>query len=156
MTLEKRTVLAREIMSSPVITINGEAPVSEAARVMLERNIGSLPVVDSDGKYLGMITENMLMPAEEGVPFMRGTILRLLGEAVGDVDMIEETIVSVRDKPVSEAADKHFPSAKPDTHMGEITDALVTRDRNHVVILDDHRPVGIVSRHDLLRAYLDG
>jgi len=45
-----------EVMTSPVITVEGDLPVEEAARVMVEHKIGSLPVMD-DGKLVGIITE---------------------------------------------------------------------------------------------------
>ena len=45
------------IMTPDPITINAEAPIAEAARVMLEHKIGGLPVVSGDGRLVGIITE---------------------------------------------------------------------------------------------------
>jgi acetoin utilization protein AcuB len=46
----------REVMSSPPITVSEDAPLEEAARLMVERKIGCLPVM-RDGDLVGMITE---------------------------------------------------------------------------------------------------
>ncbi len=46
----------REVMSSPVVTVSEEAPLEEAARLMVEKKIGCLPVM-RDGDLVGMITE---------------------------------------------------------------------------------------------------
>jgi acetoin utilization protein AcuB len=46
----------REVMSSPPITVFEDAPLEEAARVMVEKKIGCLPVM-RDGTLVGMITE---------------------------------------------------------------------------------------------------
>ncbi|MGD9099836.1 MAG: CBS and ACT domain-containing protein [Anaerolineae bacterium] len=46
----------REVMSSPPITVLEDAPLEEAARVMVEKKIGCLPVM-SNGLLVGMITE---------------------------------------------------------------------------------------------------
>jgi len=46
----------REVMSSPPITVPEDAPLEEAARVMVERKIGCLPVM-RDGMLVGLITE---------------------------------------------------------------------------------------------------
>jgi acetoin utilization protein AcuB len=46
----------RQIMSRPVITVEGVCPVEEAARVMVENKIGCLPVMDGE-KLVGIITE---------------------------------------------------------------------------------------------------
>jgi len=46
----------REVMSSPPITVFEDAPLEEAARVMVEKKVGCLPVM-RDGTLVGMITE---------------------------------------------------------------------------------------------------
>ena len=46
----------REVMSSPPITVSEDAPLEEAARVMVEKKIGCLPVM-RNGVLVGMITE---------------------------------------------------------------------------------------------------
>lgn len=51
-------MLAHEIMSRHVITIDADAPVSEAVATMLSHRIGGLPVVDSAGKLVGMVSES--------------------------------------------------------------------------------------------------
>ncbi len=55
-----RTVRVREVMTKPVITISPEAPVKEAARLMMEKKIGCLPVVDGE-KFVGVITETDIL-----------------------------------------------------------------------------------------------
>lgn len=46
----------QEVMSSPAITVAEDAPIEEAARLMIEKEIGCLPVL-RDGKLVGVITE---------------------------------------------------------------------------------------------------
>ena len=46
-----------ELMTTSVVTTGMEDSLREAARTMMERRIGSLPVVDADGRVLGIITE---------------------------------------------------------------------------------------------------
>lgn len=52
--LQSRTV--RDIMSGDPITVSAHAPVTEAARVMSEHQVHECPVVDGDGRLVGMIT----------------------------------------------------------------------------------------------------
>src|SRR5215472_17557263 len=49
---------ARELMSSPPVTIGPEANVRKAAKLMHERRIKRLPVVDGDGRLLGVISRS--------------------------------------------------------------------------------------------------
>jgi acetoin utilization protein AcuB len=52
----------REVMSSPPVTVSEDAPLEEAARVMVERKIGCLPVM-RDGTLVGVITETDIFEA---------------------------------------------------------------------------------------------
>ena len=48
---------ARQIMTRQVITIDPEASIVEAANTMLQYHIGGLPVVDTAGKLVGIVSE---------------------------------------------------------------------------------------------------
>jgi acetoin utilization protein AcuB len=50
------TLVVKDVMTTDVITTSPETPLAEAARVLMERKIGSLPVV-KDGRLVGIITE---------------------------------------------------------------------------------------------------
>jgi CBS domain-containing protein len=52
----KATTKVDSIMLRDVITIGPDDPLADAARVLLERNIGSLPVVRSNGSLVGIVT----------------------------------------------------------------------------------------------------
>jgi acetoin utilization protein AcuB len=56
------TIRMRQIMSRPVITVEGDCPLEEAARIMVENNISSLPVMDGN-KLVGIITETVVFKA---------------------------------------------------------------------------------------------
>ncbi len=48
--------IASAVMSRPVCTVDVATPLSEAARMLLDRRIGCLPVVDADGRLVGIVT----------------------------------------------------------------------------------------------------
>lgn len=55
-----KTIRVKEVMSQNVITIAPDVSVKEAARVMIEKKIGCLPVVESD-ELVGLITETDIL-----------------------------------------------------------------------------------------------
>ena len=59
--LEART--AGTAMTSPALTISPERPVAEAAGVMVDEGVNRLPVVDRDGKLVGIVTRADLVRA---------------------------------------------------------------------------------------------
>jgi acetoin utilization protein AcuB len=52
-----------DVMTSPVHTIDAGADVAEAARIMVERRVGALPVADANGGLAGIVTETDLLKA---------------------------------------------------------------------------------------------
>ena len=56
------TIRMRQIMSRPVIAVEGDCPLEEAARIMVENTISCLPVMDGD-KLVGIITETDVFKA---------------------------------------------------------------------------------------------
>ena len=61
------SVSVSRVMSSPAIVIDAKATVREAARVMAEKKIGCLPVMDDMGRLLGIVTEiDILRVVAEG------------------------------------------------------------------------------------------
>jgi len=60
---------AGDIMTSPVETVREDCSLEDAARTMLDRGIGCLPVVDADGALAGVLTESDFAAKEKGIPF---------------------------------------------------------------------------------------
>jgi CBS domain-containing protein len=54
-------IVARDVMTSPAVTIEADAAVAAAARVMTEHRVGWLPVVDCDGHALGTVSRRDLL-----------------------------------------------------------------------------------------------
>jgi CBS domain-containing protein len=59
---------ARDVMVTPVITVKPNSPVREAAKIFLERRISAVPVVDEQGKLVGIISEGDLLHRFEAGP----------------------------------------------------------------------------------------
>ena len=51
-------LLVKEVMTSDVTTIQGDTLIADAARMMVDRKLGCLPVVDAAGEPIGIITES--------------------------------------------------------------------------------------------------
>jgi CBS domain-containing protein len=54
-------VFIQDVMTSPVETIHRDSPADEALKLMLEKHIRHLPIVDRDGKLAGMISMRSLL-----------------------------------------------------------------------------------------------
>jgi acetoin utilization protein AcuB len=97
----------RQIMKTPVITIQPDQLVADAAQMMQQYNIRRLPVVDADGYLVGIVTDSDVREAEsaEGVLHNYSPELEEEWLAVGDV-MTHEVITIDVDATVGELAAK--------------------------------------------------
>ncbi len=68
--LDPKSMIAREVMSSPLLTISQDAPLREAAETMSKMRVRRLPVVDEKGKVVGIISTRIISYA---LPFMKTT-----------------------------------------------------------------------------------
>jgi CBS domain-containing protein len=145
---------AKDVMVSPVVTISEEASLEEAARRMLENRVGSLLVVDQEGRLVGIVTETDFLK-ERGIPFSTFRAPLLLGRFL-DGDGLERVFQEARSTRVSEIMTRPVHRVQPEAPLREVLDLMLTYDINHVPVVDEEgRPVGIISRFDLLRPLLE-
>jgi CBS domain-containing protein len=64
-----KEIKVREAMTPDPITVLPEAPVTDVARIMIDNGIGGVPVVNSEGDLLGIITESDLIVQDTDVKF---------------------------------------------------------------------------------------
>lgn len=90
-------VTARELMTQPAVTIGPDAPVAEAARLMYDRRVKRLPVVNGTGMLVGIITRVYVLSVfDQPDDQIRQEIVRnVLPEVLGAVP--EDCEVGVRD-----------------------------------------------------------
>jgi CBS domain-containing protein len=55
---------ARDVMSKPVVTVRPDTPTREIARLLVDKGISAVPVVDHNGAPIGMVSEGDLIRPE--------------------------------------------------------------------------------------------
>lgn len=146
-----KQLTASDLMSSPVRTVPTDATLDEAAGIMLEEGIGSLVIVDDEGHVAGILTDSDFGSSRTGVPFSTFRAPTLLKRWIG-ADGVEKIYREARERTVSEIMTGHVHTVQVDTTLREILDVMLRRDIKHVPVLRGDEPVGMVARHDLLKA----
>ncbi|MFN3564857.1 MAG: CBS domain-containing protein [Burkholderiaceae bacterium] len=72
-----------EIMSHPAVCVAETAPLKDAARLLVEKHIGSLPVLDSNGELVGIITETDIFKIAAGMLRARPAVRRAPAKKIG-------------------------------------------------------------------------
>ncbi|MBM3464067.1 MAG: CBS domain-containing protein [Armatimonadetes bacterium] len=146
---------ASDLMSAPVITVGPEVSVSDVARLMSDKHVGGVPVIDADQRLLGMVTEADLVVRVSG-PHVPPHI-ELLGGVIyleSPREMHEELrkAVAVTAEQIMSA---NVVTVAPDATVQEVADLMVTRKVNRILVVDDGRLVGMITRHDVVKTLVD-
>jgi CBS-domain-containing membrane protein len=147
--MEDAVMKVRDVMTKQVVSIDSEAPISLAIRLMLQKKISGLPVVDPAGNLVGVVTEgDFLRRAETGTQY---TPPRWLEFLMGPGPMARD-YVKAHGRTVSEVMTRDAKTVDEDT---QLNDVVALMERNHikrVPVLRGKKLVGIVTRANLLRA----
>lgn len=141
---------ARDVMTSPVITVGKTATVQDVAKILLEKRISAVPVVDNVGKIVGIVTEgDLLHRAEAGTEHPYSWWVHFLG---GDATMAADYVKSHATK-VADIMTSDVITATPETPLHQIAMLLEDRQIKRLPIVNKAGDlVGIVSRSNLIQA----
>lgn len=142
---------AKDIMSSPVITVTPDATVGEIAALLFERRISAVPVVEN-GRLVGIVSEADLLHRHEigtdCVARSGSWWLRLFA-----VDRSIEEYIKSHARQARDIMTREVVSVAPDTAAAQVASVLETHGIKRLPVLDDGRLVGIVSRANLLQGF---
>jgi CBS domain-containing protein len=140
---------AHQIMTRSVITVTPKTTIVDAANLMLQRHVSGLPVVDTNGKLVGIVSEgDFIRRSEIGTGRKRGRWLRfILGPGKSASDFVHE-----HGRKVSEVMTKSPLTITEDTALADIVEMMERNNVKRLPVVRDDKVVGIVSRANLLQA----
>jgi CBS domain-containing protein len=144
---------AKEIMTQPVITVGEETTLEGVAQTMLEHSIGCVPVVNTQGKLVGIVTESDFMAKEQGVPFMSFRAPSLFGEWLPPEGR-ERLYQAARNRHARNIMSNFLITATEDDTVDDLIELLIYHNMKRIPVVREDVPVGIVTRHDLLKLML--
>lgn len=140
----------KEIMTQPVVVIGEDATLEEVAQTMLDRGIGCVPVVDGEGRLTGVIVESDFTGKERGFPFSAYMAPQLLGEWVTK-EGVERIYEAARTRTAKEIMTTQPAMVTEDEEVTELVAEMIDHGMHRVPVVRDGVPVGMVTRHDLLK-----
>ena len=144
---------AKDLMTAPAITINDDATVEDAARLLLERNLSCLPVVDGQGRLVGILTHSDFGLHHRFMP-LAGNLYTLM-DSWANPDQLEEASREVRSKKVRDVMKKPVTTVQEDAPIAEMARLMATKNIHRFPVMRGTELMGIVTRHDLLKLLID-
>jgi CBS domain-containing protein len=140
---------AMDVMSRNVVTVGPDATVLQAAHLMLQRRFSGLPVIDSSGALIGIVTEgDFLRRIETGTMRSRPPWTEFLLGA----GRLAEEYTHAAGRLVGEVMSPDVTTVTEDTSLDTIVDLMERHRIKRLPVVRGLHVVGIVTRRDLLLA----
>jgi len=146
---------AADIMTTAVVTVHTNTTVQALAALLSGRGISGVPVVDLEGRMVGIVSEgDLLHRAEIGTEHRsqarRSWWLEMIHSDADDRKLRD--YVKSHARTVDEVMTREVISVAETTDLAEIASLLETKRIKRVPVVRDGKPIGIVSRANLVRA----
>lgn len=129
-------MLARDIMTQPVVAVRLNTGIAEAGRLLTRLGYTALPVVDDDNRPVGIVTEHDLL--RDRVPH--------------DPRLHPELQQRQADAAVSTVMSVPIESVTPGADVADIAEMMVRERIRTMTVVDGGRLTGIITRRDILKA----
>ena len=122
-------MLVRNRMSRPAVTVRQDADFQKALSLMQEKKLRRLPVVDDDGRLVGIVVERDLLVAA----------MRYLQSRVEVGDVMTRDVVTVG----------------PDTDLNDVARTMLERKIGGLPVVEHGRLVGIITESDIFKRFVE-
>ena len=142
-------MLAREIMTTDVVTVRLGTPVREIAALLSKRQFSGVPVAHEDGRLLGIVSESDLIhhAAIKAEPKGKWWL-----DSLSDPDAIAAAYAKSHGRTAADVMARHVATIADDATLEDVAEVLGTHNIKRVPVMREGRLVGIITRSDLVRA----
>ncbi|MEW6332919.1 MAG: CBS domain-containing protein [Thermodesulfobacteriota bacterium] len=147
-------IKARDIMTRDVVTVHPETEIIQAAKLMLDRHLNGLPVVDREGRLKGIICQSDLMTQQKKIPLPSFFVLLDSAISIASPKEIETEVRKMAAVTVSEAMTPDPVTVDPETSLEDIATLMVKHNIHTLPVFDGGKLVGVVGKADILRTLI--
>ena len=145
----------KDIMVAEVIAIQKDASVEELSALLIENRISGVPVVDKDGKLIGIATEGDLIIKDADLHFPR--YFKLLDSIIylESFNKFKKNLKKYLGTKVEDVMTTDIKTVKEDTPINEAANLMIKYNINRLPVMDEKdNMVGIVTRADIVRSMI--
>lgn len=140
----------KDILRKPAVTVPRDASMATFARAMLDNDVGCVIVVGPRGAAQGVLTVRDFVPHDPGNPFKPELAHRVFGKSIlqHGLQTLYAEARAIDAGRMMRPLDLVLEEGDP---VERAVDLMLRHDVTHIPVLQGHKPVGTVSRHDLLK-----
>lgn len=144
--------LIGDVMVQDVVTVTPDMGVKDLAELLREKGIGGAPVVNEDGDLIGIVTEGDLMALDADLHFPH--YIQFLDSLIyiESTKKFEERLKKAVAATVGDIMTPDVYTVRPDDPVRKAATLMADHGFDRVPVEEDGKVVGIVGRHDVLKA----
>ena len=141
----------RDAMTPETITVGPDAQLKDVARILIDAGISGVPVVAESGAVLGVVSEADFLIKGQGAQVLRH---RRLARLLGESETTRRQVAKIAARTAGEAMSSPAVTIAPTRSLQDAAATMTRAAVNRLPVVEDGRLIGIVTRADLVRAYL--
>ncbi len=145
---------ARDIMEKNIISLSPDTEISKAVEILLKNHINGVPVVDTDGKLVGILCQSDLIYQQKDIPIP--PIFAILDSIfpLSSSKKIDEQFKKLSATKVEQAMVKNVMTVAPDTPVTEIASLMVEKHFHTIPVAEGRKLLGIIGKEDVLKTLI--
>ncbi|MGD9329799.1 MAG: CBS domain-containing protein [Desulfobacterales bacterium] len=145
---------AKDIMTRNVITVSPDTDITQATKILLEHRINGLPVLDADGKLVGIVCQSDMIAQQKRIPLP--SLFTLLDGYISltSAKHFEKEVQKIAATRVAQAMTADPLTIQPGTSLEEIASLMVGKKLHTLPVVDNGVLVGVVGKEDMLRTLM--
>ena len=149
-------ITAKEVMEVNVISLTPDTDITAAAEILFNNHINGVPVVDDDGKLVGILCQSDLIFQQKTlslppiITFLDG-IFPLRSSKKMEAELEKMAAVTV-----SKAMVKNPVTVSPDTPITEVAALMVEKHFHTIPVVDEGKVQGVIGKEDILKIMMKG
>ncbi len=140
-----------DVMTRTVVAVAPETPLKDVAALMVEKGISGVPVVDAAGSVVGVVSEADFVIKERGAEGVRH---RLLARVFGESKQTKRELAKIEATTAGEAMTAPAVTVNAADPLKLAAEIMAGRKINRLPVVADGKLVGIVTRADVVRAFV--
>jgi CBS domain-containing protein len=146
---------AKDIMTSPVITVHPETSVVDLAKLLTEHHINGVPVVDDAENLVGIVTEADLIDQKKKLHIP--SVIFFLDSAIflENPKRLDKELRKMAGTTVGDICTRNVVTVEGETPVEEVASLMAERHVNTIPVMNEGKIIGIIGRGDLIRSIVN-
>ncbi|HEY9160372.1 MAG TPA: CBS domain-containing protein [Desulfomonilia bacterium] len=148
-------ITVKDIMTTELVTFSPDDEIAKATKILLEKRFNGAPVVDSQGKLVGILCQSDLIAQQKSFPIP--TIFTVFDGFIPltSVKHLEKEVEKISAALVSQAMTPDPVTVRPETEIEKVAKLMVDKNFHTLPVVDENgNLIGIIGKHDILKTLI--